>query len=72
MNKAANRSQCTASSFSNMSMLHERGKTFDLIVEEDDPHHIEERLDDAETRLKILSMNTKSSVKELKKLFGTV
>lgn len=43
-----------------------------MVIVEEDAHRIDERLDEAETRLRMLSINTKSSVKELKKMFGTV
>ena len=73
MNKYANRSHWTSNSFSNSSLLcPDRFRTSDMVIIEEDAHRIEERLDEAETRLRLLSINTKSSVKELKRMFGTV
>jgi hypothetical protein len=49
-----------------------RYRDSEMVIVEEDAQQIEYRLDDAELRLRNLSTNTKSSVKELRKIFGTV
>lgn len=71
MNRHANRSHHSISCFSQASQGVFGRSTEPLVMEEEDAQHIDKRLDEAEQRLRLLSCNTQSSVRELKKLFGT-
>jgi hypothetical protein len=71
-NRQANRSHHSISSFSQSSLLQfDRLRSTELVVEEE-AQHIDSRLDEAEQRLRMLSNSTQSSVRQLKRLFGTV
>jgi|JI6StandDraft_1071083.scaffolds.fasta_scaffold06539_1 hypothetical protein len=72
MNRHANRSHHSISSFSQSSLLNfDKVRSTELVIVEEEAQQIDTRLDEAEQRLRILSQSTQSSVRELKKLFGT-